>query len=172
MLNKRTVIIFCAILIPLLLTIGCTKAEEEALSNYITAVVDHFGFDFSEGIATANNSDGETIDWLPGGGTHPSYSNWVGNLWWRNTSLDQVNYKNQTKDYGQVSLASVTSAPSEWDVTPNPLIPGHIFAAKCADGFVLMEVLAVGTANIPEAADKIWPAKVKYIFTTSSTFTH
>ena len=146
---------------------GCEKkgpTEEEF--EYPEATISHWGFDFSKGDTSSSYTtyDGETITWQPGGGTHPDYPKWR-YLWWRNSHLDAVNYKNQTKDMGEVDIPSVTNIPAEWDTTPliPPLLIGHTIVAKCRDGYVKFQVLSTDTTAG-------WPAQVKYYYSVSPVF--
>ncbi len=169
--NKKVTLIFTSIAVFLLLFIAsCDKEEEEddPTSDYKTVIIDHHGFDFSAGISdTVNwqNNDGETVSWQPGGGNHPSYPNNDQYIWFRNDVVDTVSNKNQTKDFGDVDIATITNIPTQWDTTPNinPLLTGHVIVAKCFDGYVKFEVLSADENNF-------WPAQVKYYFSATSTF--
>ena len=124
---------------------------------------------FSEGISdtvTWENNDGETINWQPGSATHPDYPNWDAYIWWRNSQIDTVTYKNQTKDMGEVAISTVTQVSGEWDTIPGilPLLPGHTIVAKCYDGYVKFEVISIDSVE--------WEAQVKYYFSENTTFEH
>lgn len=166
-----------SILLTLIISIvGCEKEEDDkgndpSVYQYPTATISHNGFDFSGGISdTVNweNNDGETVMWQPGYyGTHPDYPNNDEYIWWRNSYIDTVNYKNQTKDMGIVALSTVTQFSGAWDTVPGilPLLAGHTIIAKCRDGYVKFEVISADTSAI-------WPALVKYYFSESTTFEH
>jgi hypothetical protein len=110
------------------------------------------------------NSDGETIVWMPGGGTHPQYDNGT-NIWWRNSHLASADGANRTRDMGVVELASVTEVPTEWDDSAVivPLLADHVVVAQCADGFVKFKVVSTDTTGQ-------WPAVVDFVFSTNATF--
>jgi len=64
---------------------GCSSPTDSDF-DYPEAVITHFGFDFSAGVAdTMNyqNNDGEVIVWQPEGADNPQYPD-DGNVWWRN----------------------------------------------------------------------------------------
>lgn len=139
---------------------GVSDEEEESSGAYTTATITHGGFDFSansQGYSQAY--DGETIDWQPGGGTHPDFAR-MENIWWRPAG------NGRTKDMGQVSLSSVTQIPATWDSSPTipPLRVGHVVVAECADGYVKFRVNSVN----PDGSD--WPAEVEYYFSATTTF--
>ena len=185
----------------LLLLIGiyiasCTDVARnttDAGDGYRKAIVQHMGFDFSAGIITGNADamDGHTINWPPDYSVSTDYPSNSTFFWWGNTMLDTVNnVKSYTKDYGEVAVDSVLTAPTDlaWDVSPNiiPMLKDHVIVAKCHDGYVKMQVLAVGTANIIAAegvesvksllaTDNIlalegWSVLVKYKYSSSSSF--
>ncbi len=146
------------------------KTPTDVTSNYKTASIEHFGFDFSAGIkdtVNQSNNDGETINWHPDQGsssvTNPSYPSWGEYIWWRNTQLDTINYLNRTKNYGAVDIKTITNIPSSWDSVCMPLIIGQTVVAKCRDGYVKFKVLENDTT-------KLFGIKVKYLFTTGTTF--
>jgi len=170
--KKITILTIVALLTA---TAGCewlkkiTGKEKEEEFQYPEATLTHMGFDFSEGetgsAETWETMDGETINWQPGGETHPQYPNWEGYIWWRN---DCVKGGQQTKDMGKVDISSVSSVPAEWDVSPRipPLLVGHTVVAKCRDGYVKFQVLST------TATEEDWLAQVKYYYSASSTFEH
>lgn len=168
MKNSRAKFIF-SILLTLIVVVGCKKKEADRSIFYLTATITHEGFDFSAGGIPAiwQDADGETIGWQPGSGINPGYPNNDAYIWWRNSSVDTINFKNQTKDMGIVDLSTVTQVPGDWDTSPNilPLLPGHVIVAKCRDGYVKFEVISADTSSV-------WPAQVNYYFSGNSTFDH
>ena len=147
---------------------GLANVEHLTSSGYKTVTVQHYGFDFSAGVAdTVNwaNNDGETVGWQPGGANNPSYPSYDKYIWYRNSELDTVSYLNQTKDMGVIDITTVKNVPSQWDTVPyiNPLLVGHVIVAKCRDGYVKFEVLSADTTMF-------WPAEIKYYFSSGSTF--
>jgi hypothetical protein len=162
--NKLKSISAILIVTAILIT-SCDKDDDPDSGGFIynTAKVDHFlGYDFSEGIA--QDSDGAVIGWQPGSEINPSYNN-DDNLWWITRSITG-DATNKTKDMGTVALSSITSAPTSWEVSPNitPLIVGHVYVAKCIDGYVKFEVLSVNRS------EQNWPVEVKYYFSSTLTF--
>jgi len=134
-----------------------------------TATLTHSGFDFSEdagGSPTTGdveNSDGEIIGWSP---APTVWDNGDGNsVWWR--SDENTETTNYTKDMGEVTLASVTSVPTEWDGTTDASLPplqvGHVYVVKCLDGYAKFLVKAV-------RVDPAWEADVDYVYTSGSSF--
>ncbi|NQV03247.1 MAG: hypothetical protein HQ542_11415 [Bacteroidia bacterium] len=158
-----------SILLTLIVIVGCKKKEADSSTFYSTATITHDGFDFSEGTIPNiwENFDGETILWQPGSGNNPGYPNNDAYIWWRNSSVDTINFKNQTKDMGIVDMSTVNQVPGDWDTVPNilPLLPGHVIVAKCRDGYVKFEVISADTSSV-------WPAQVQYYFSVSTTFEH
>ena len=127
--------------------------------------ITHNGFDFSTGVSnTTTTRSGETIAWMPGGGTHTLFTNGAP-VWWRNSHIDMNTRLNQTKDMGVVDLASVTAAPLTWDVNPAipPLQSNHAVVAKTSNGYVKFKVVSTDTKGT-------WPAVVDYLFSTTSSF--
>lgn len=152
------------LVVAVLIIVSCDKNDDTDEFAYDEATIDHFqGYDFSEGIA--QDSDGSVYGWQPGGGIHPNYNNDGDYLWWATHSITQ-DPTNKTKDMGTIALSSVTEAPTNWEVSPNitPLIKGHVYVAKCIDGYVKFEVLSVGPSK------ENWPVDVKYYFSSTSTF--
>lgn len=141
-------------------------ATQGSQSGATQVLLTHAGFDFS-----ANNTgeyptyDGETVGWTPSGGQNPQYPANSGYVWWRNNHLDDVTYKDRTKDMGVVSLDSVISVPSSWDVGPDipPLLVGHVIVAECADGYVKFKVLEIVDADN-------WDVLVEYVFSPTGNF--
>ena len=168
MRNFKINFIFIALLASVIV-IGCSEKDRDLSEFYSTATITHDGFDFSEGVIPTDwaNADGETILWQPGSGNNPLYPNNDIYIWWRNNSIDTVNYLNQTKDMGIIDISSVSQVPGDWDKSPDilPLLPGHVIVAKCRDGYVKFEVVSSDTSSV-------WPAQVNYLFSTSSTFDH
>jgi hypothetical protein len=155
----RTVLVVISIVM-----LSCNKSDDSDGFSYEKATVDHSnGFDFSEGVA--QDSDGAVTSWQPGGETHPNYNNDGDYFWWITRSITEET-TNKTKDMGTVALSSVTEAPTSWEVSPNitPLIVGHVYVAKCIDGYVKFEVLSVGLS------EPNWPVGVKYYFSPTSIF--
>jgi hypothetical protein len=144
--------------------VGCEKSNDSESDSYVITTVDHFkGFDFSEN--KAQDSDGAVIGWQPGGATHPNYNNDGVYLWWITRSITGET-TNKTKDMGTVALSSITEVPTNWEVSPNitPLLVGHVYVAKCIDGYVKFEVLSVSPS------EENWPVEIKYSFSSTSTF--
>ena len=144
--------------------VGCNESDDVENDSFTTTIVDHFkGFDFSEN--KAQDSDGAVIGWQPGGATHPNYTNDGEYLWWITRSITG-DTTNKTKDMGVVNLSSITEAPTNWELSPNitPLIVGHVYVAKCIDGYVKFKVLSVNLT-----ADN-WPVEIEYSFSSTSIF--
>lgn len=159
---------FLLYLLTILFIAGFMACEKDDSGNYITATIGHNGFDFSKGQSdTVNydNNDGGTILWQPGGADNPEYPDTLDYIWWRNSNVDDDRV-NKTKDMGKVDLSSISSAPAEWDQSPNipPLLPGHVVVAKCKDGYVIFKVVATNTS------DQVWGVKVEYSYSKTSTF--
>jgi len=139
---------------------GCSK-NDDSEPEYATITLDHFNvIDFSGG----TDGDGYTTSWQPDNGTHPSYANHGDYLWW--TTSSSAGNVNATKDMGMVDMSSITQAPSTWEIAPNitPLLVGHVYVAKCADGYVKFKVTSV------DPASNNWEAVVDYYFSETSTF--
>ena len=139
---------------------GCSDSTSSA-GSVETTLTHEWGFGFSlDAPDTANwqNNDGDVTVWQPGGGANPSYSD-VTYVWWR--TFGSVN---ETRDMGDVSLSSVKSIPTTWDVSPNipPLLPGHVVVARCRDGYAKYEVVSTDTMA--------WSAEVKYVYTSGASF--
>lgn len=149
----------------LLSTPSCKKSETTGPEvPFVDAVITHMGFDFSAGKADTvdySNNDGETITWMPDGGTNPLYPA-GSNVWYRTSNNFSMN---ETRDMGTVDLASVKTAPASWDSAPDipPLQVGHVVVAACKDGFVKFQVLSVDTTGF-------WPAGVRYEFSSTTAF--
>ncbi len=138
-----------------------------------SATLKHFGFDFSEGTAGSfetgdvPNSDGRTIGWSP----EPTV--WTmgdGNsVWWHSGANTATT--NYSKDFGAVSLDSVTAIPTTWDGTTDaslpPLAVNHVYVVKCIDGYAKFLVKAV---RADAAAAPVWEADVDYVFTSGDSF--
>jgi hypothetical protein len=145
--------------------VGCEENDDSESDGYTITTVDHFnGFDFSENIA--QDSDGAVIGWQPGGGIHPNYNNDGDYLWWITRSIITGETTNKTKEMGTVALSSITEVPTNWEVSPNitPLLVGHVYVAKCIDGYVKFEVLSVSLSK------DNWPVEIKYSFSSTSVF--
>lgn len=145
-------------------------SQEDDGSTAIAATLTHSGFDFSENNGTpppgggdVPNADGETIGWSP------SPTVWTAgdgtSVWWRTRSNDDTT--NYTKDFGEVSLDSVTTVPTTWDGTTTaslpPLMVNHVYVVKCLDGYAKFLVKAIRT-------DTGWEADVEFVFTSGMTF--
>jgi hypothetical protein len=162
---KRLKGISVILVVSAIFSVGCNKSDDSDGFSYEKITVDHFnGFDFSEGVA--QDSDGAVIGWQPGGETHPNYNNDGDYLWWITRSIITGDSTNKTKDMGNVALSSITEAPASWEVIPNitPLIVGHVYVAKCIDGYVKFEVISVGLS------EQNWPVEIKYSFSSTSIF--
>jgi hypothetical protein len=151
--------------------VSCSSTSSDSTTTYTEAIISHWGYDFSEEIATENATfDGAVINWSPGE-DNPTYASYDDYYWWRNSHLDTENSTNMTQDLGAVDIEDISSISESWEVTPNPLLVGHTYAAKCYDGYVLFEVLAIGTANITEATENdTWPVQVNYLFSETTSF--
>lgn len=148
------------LLLSFTLLLGFTACNKDNKGE--TVVVSHEGFDFSEGVIpdSYDNSDGETVSWMPNGGTNPDYDGDY--VWWRNTNVDA---DNATIDMGEVELKDVESGNQSWEENPNitPLLEGHVYVAKCNDGYVKFMVNSVSTTDM-------WECEVEYIFSESADF--
>lgn len=145
---------------------GSDDEPDDGSDTGTSALLTHDGFDFSMGTSGAPAGyDGETVGWQPDGGTHTSYPNNSTWIWWRNSSALGTAV-NLTKDMGAVSLDSVKSVPTAWDVAPNipPLMAGHVIVASCGDGYVKFRIESVTDGNID------WHAQVKYVWSATNTF--
>lgn len=156
------IVIRAALAAFVLVLVGCSEDSTGLDEEAITATLTHNGFDFSEGksdtVSYANN-DGDVIVWQPGySGTSPDNT-----LWWRNDQTT-TDGSNATADMGAVDLASVTQVPGQWEEVPDiaPLVVGHVYVAKCHDGYVKFEVTGLDT--------QAWTATVNYVFITGTTF--
>ena len=155
-----------ALVVLCIVSLSCNEADPSQPDlALVETVLTHFGFDFSAGISDSidfTNNDGETIYWMPGGGTNPSYANNSSHIWFR---TDRSTSVNETKDMGIVDLSSVTEAPAAWDVSPliPPLLPEHVIVARCRDGYVKFKVLSTDTTGL-------WSSRVKYFFSATATF--
>lgn len=176
MMNRLSVALF--VLGMALVIYGCgTLSENKApASNNDTGtvlVMDHFGYDFSAQIATGDYSvcDGHTIMWCPVS-TNINYASYAQYTWYTNDFFNSPNYTTQIKDYGMVSLNTITAGPVSWNMDPiDPLFVGHAYVARCHDGYVAFEVMAIGSANIPEATSaNFMPVKIRYKYSTSINF--
>jgi hypothetical protein len=160
----RPIRVVCIALVALLGIASCNPFSSSSDESYKTAVLEHFGFDFSAGDEPIQytNNDGEVIGWQPGGETHPQYPS-GNNLWWRNDQVTEGT-PNETRSMGTVGIESVKEAPATWEVSPNitPLLVGHVYVAKCRDGYVKFEVTALDLED--------WTATVKYKFSSSASF--
>jgi len=132
-----------------------------------SATLTHQGFDFSLGDIPADEADldGEIIWWAPSP-TVSDLSN-TDQLWWRPKENydDNTNY---TKDMGAVSLASVTTVPTEWDAGPDedlpPLQVNHVYVVKCLDGYAKFLVKSIDNTVMSESI------AVDYVYTSGTTF--
>jgi len=159
--NSTSLLIIAAAIV--LTLYSCKKNSTEPEPAYIDAVITHMGFDFSAGRSDTvdfNNNDGETISWMPGGGTNPQYPN-GGSIWFRTSNNLSAN---ETKDMGMVAMNSVTAVPAAWDTGAiAPLLPGHVIVAACKDGYVKFQVVSTDTTGF-------WPATVQYFYSTTNSF--
>lgn len=169
----RTIALALSVLLSVFMWVGCDDDDNPSGSSGIgtEAVVTHYGFDFSAGVADTldyQNNDGETISWQPDGGAIAGYPNNDAYIWFRNSGASGTN---RTRDLGAVSLSSVTSVDTTWDVSPDimPLLPGHVIVAACNDGFVKFEVLSADTSS---SGMIVWPALVRYVFSTTLPFSN
>lgn len=145
---------------------GCPGDSTGPDENPIAALLTHEnGFDFSAGEPDPNftNNDGDVIVWQPGD-SQPNSTEYPNGeyVWWRNDLTNGG--MNATVDMGAVELSSVTTPPTAWETPPNitPLLVGHVYVAKCHDGYVKFRVTAVDTQN--------WTANVEYVYTSGSSF--
>ena len=136
------------ILAMIFLNSGCNDDDNATgpgeISGYVTATINHWGYDFSEAKAdTTNwgeNNDGETIGWSP---TDYKAQNGI----WYRTRI----YPNRTKGMGKINIASVTSidtTTAAWDTQPAPLSKDDVVVAQCNDGFVKFKVIEIGRAHV------------------------
>lgn len=127
-------------------------------------VIDHeYGFRFSWGEADTVHyeNDGDIISWHSGWGASP-YPQWEYTLWYRNDGIDTINWRSQIRNFGETDILSISSIPMPWDSVIDPLQIGYVFGARCLDGYVLFEVLALDTID--------WKADVRYIFNEINSF--
>lgn len=154
----------CVALLVVFGVAACNPFSSSSDGSYKTAELGHFGFDFSAGEEPIQytDSDGEVIGWQPGGEMHSDYPSGE-HLWWRNDQVTEGT-PNETRSMGAVDIESVKEAPATWEVSPNitPLLVGHVYVAKCRDGYVKFEVTALDLEE--------WTATVKYMFSSSRSF--
>ncbi len=134
----------------LMLFTYCNKGED-----YQEATIEHMGFDFSAN-TSPGDSDGECINWYPGGGSHPTYSSGV---WYRN---DQNGLQNEQHHLGNVDMEDITSIPTSWDDVITPLLVDHVYVVKCHDGYALFKVLSTNESDMS--------AKVEFVFSEDGKF--
>ncbi len=150
-----------AFAIVLLFALPNCSDTEEALA--LKGTIGHFGFDFSAGASDTvdwDNNDGEVIGWFPGSGSHPTYPNNNGYVWYRNDQVEPLDYKTKTVDLGTVDFENVTDIPTVWDTVPNRMLVGHTMVVKCKDGYAMFKIDAVD--------EPAWEVDVTYQFTTGS----
>lgn len=146
------------ILIPATIFFSCNKKGDD--SDYITVKITHYGYDFSvEKVdSTGTGNDGDIVKWSP---VNPQNRD---QLWYRpDYSIDPTNSQ---KDMGDVSLVSITSAPTSFDTDPNPLQIGNAYVIKCKDGYAKFKVLDLSDSD----DNTIWWAKIKYEFSSTVHF--
>lgn len=176
----RKTIIITGLVMSLSFMVSCNKDENNSGgsgSKYIIAVIDHMGFDFSENKRDTswnypNGNDGETIAWQPMNyySMNKAQKSFGDTLYFRNSSIDTVNYNNHIKHFGAKELKDLSFSPDDiteayWDSVIHPLNVGHTYAAKCWDGYVIFEVLSLDT-NVTGGSKEglYWPAQIKYRF--------
>ena len=151
-----------------ILFIACSDDDSstgpENGDSYISATLVHWGFDFSEAKGgtegkNVENSDGETIGWR-------SIGTWSDEGIWFRTMV----YPNRTQSLGAVNIYSITAidtTTAAWDTEPPPLSKNDVVIAQCIDGFVKFQVTAdVDTSS----ANNFWEVKVKYLFSSTPSF--
>lgn len=156
-------IIFLAILI--MSTLGSQSCKlfhdrDIVIDNFTTDTLTHSGYDFSSGNIPSdyNLADGETINWCPDyQNPNPNYINNDQWIWWRTSESSELQ-----KDYGNVELNTISSAPDVWDNVINPLLKDHCYVVKCNDGYAKFKVLSVGFYD--------WDVEIKYQFSVSNNF--
>ncbi|HON52861.1 MAG TPA: hypothetical protein P5243_10420 [Bacteroidales bacterium] len=141
---------------------------ETSQKGFIIDTVGHFGYDFSAAKMDTsywetNMNDGGVIGWHSGRGTHPQYPSSSHYVWFRNSEIDTVHYECQIKNYGTTDITKIHSINTNWDTIINPLIPGHVFGARCKDGYVLFEVVEVTDTLM-------WEAVLKFKFSPTNNF--
>ncbi|HAR64202.1 MAG: hypothetical protein DKM50_09580 [Candidatus Margulisiibacteriota bacterium] len=176
-MKKIFLILFLSIIVVLLH--GCFTAKESgspapAQDNTHVIITDHFGYDYSAQVATGNYevSDGGILAWCPDSTTNATYADYSGYFWYSNFMTNSPNYTSMFKNCGPVELSSITSIPNTWDAIPlDPIVTNNCYVAKCHDGYVAFQVLAIGSANITEdTSDKFMPVKIKYKYTATNNF--
>jgi len=129
--------------------------------TYSTAIITHYGFDFSAGKVDSlgNDNDGDVVNWSP---VNPQKRN---KLWYRPGYgiTAQLPPDNSQKNYGIFPLDSILAIPSTFDADPDPLKIGNSYVVKCLDGYAKFKVLELGDNND-------WWAKVEYEFTSGNKF--
>lgn len=154
-------------------TVWFTSCKEEvnpvdSSNGFTIDTVGHFGYDFSAAKMDTsdwetNMNDGGMIGWHSGRGDNPNYPSYSSYVWFRNSEVDEVTYESQIKNYGDVDITSIRSINTNWDTIINPLIPGHVFGARCKDGYVLFEVV--------EVLDTLmWEAVLKFKYSATNNF--
>lgn len=137
------------------------RGRDIIVDDFVTDTLTHGGYDFSNGNIPSDYTlaDGETINWCPDyQNPNPNYINHDQWIWWR---TNDFNTEFQ-KDYGNIDLKTINSAPSTWDSVINPLLTDHCYVVKCNDGYAKFKVLSVGFHD--------FDVEVKYEYSTSNTF--
>jgi len=161
---KTKIIVISAFLFSLLLSCStCDIFRDIESDDFTIDTLTHSGFDFSLGNVPSDVnyllSDGETINWCPDTqNPNPNYTNWDKWNWWR-TSDFSTEYQ---KNYGNVDLNTISSAPDVWDNVIDPLLKDNCYVVKCNDGYAKFKVLSVGFHD--------FDVEVKYQFSDTKNF--
>ncbi len=123
-----------------------------------TAVIGHYGYDFSTTTSGGpySDQDGWTNTW--GCGDSPTSSG----IFWCPSS---TNTNAVLKDMGEVTLSSVTTVPTSWDSPIEALQLNHVYVANTNEGYVKFKVLHL----MPESWT--WDVAVEYELSQGDSFT-
>lgn len=131
------------------------------LSAYSTGILIHGSvFDFSAGGYDDTNGDIETIGWNP-------TSNVTGNIYLRNgyTPYDPA----AIKDYGAVTLTSITSVVASQIVTSNApaMVQNHVYVLKTKEGNYAKFIVT----NLPDPLSTSWNVSIEYYYQSDGSTT-
>ncbi|HRS19911.1 MAG TPA: hypothetical protein P5243_10425, partial [Bacteroidales bacterium] len=147
---------------------SCKK--EEATSGKIIVGIDTiyaYGFDFSKGKCdttrdvSKNTNDGKIVT------SHPGTMNVAipddgGYIWFSNKDIHEE-HMCQIKCYGEADMDTIHTINTNWDSFIDPLTNGHVYGAKCRDGYVLYKVKQVICPNLKIIV-------LEYTFNTKNSF--
>ncbi|MBU0995852.1 MAG: hypothetical protein KJ737_25435 [Proteobacteria bacterium] len=152
----------------LITTIGTGSGDDDknGSSTGTEATLKHEGFDFSAGVVPENgeDSDGDTINWVPDPSMYLDGASYGDGVWWR--SKENTASENFSKDLGEVDLDSLTDIPTIWDggtgIALISLQENHVYIVKCKDGYAAFLVKSIDLDT--------WDVAVDYIYTSGTSF--